>query len=144
MIQTKIKTMIHQTIQKTLLAVAIVAVAVTLASPVIAGGGSGGSKGSIPVRIKNVGVDPVAANALSGSASTSQLFQSSRVVAANGVAQFSVRTGAFTAVAADPDQPMVVNKVRSFNTRAFKTIYLYAQQDTETATLVGAPGGVKF
>ena len=59
-----IQTMIHQTIQKTLLAVAIVAVAVTLASPVIAGGGSGGSKGSIHVRIKNVGVSPVAANAL--------------------------------------------------------------------------------
>lgn len=139
-----IQTMIHQTIQKTLLAVAIVAVAVTLASPVIAGGGSGGSKGSIPVRIKNVGVSPVAANALSGSASTSQLFQSSRVVAANGVAQFKVRTGAFTAVAADPNQPSVVNEVRSFNTRAFKTIYLYAQQDTQAATLVGAPGGVKF
>ncbi|MEX0688071.1 MAG: hypothetical protein WD072_05335 [Pirellulales bacterium] len=139
-----IQTMIHQTIQKTLLAVAIVAVAATLASPVIAGGGSGGSKGSIPVRIKNVGVSPVGANALSGSASTSQLFQGARVVAANGVTQFSVRAGAFTAVAADPDQPLVVNKVRSFNTRAFKTIYLYAQQDTETATLVGAPGGVKF
>lgn len=139
-----IQTMIHQTIQKTLLVVAIVAVAATLASPVIAGGGSGGSKGSIPVRIKNVGVDPVGANAISGSASTSKLLQSSRVVAANGVAQFSVRTGAFTAVAADPDQPLVVNKVRSFDTRAFKTIYLYAQQDTQTATLVGAPGGVKF
>lgn len=134
-----IQTMIYQKIQKTLLAVAIVAVAATLASPVIAGGGK-----SIPVRIKNVGVDPVGANALSGSASESQLLQGARVVAANGVTQFSVRTGGFTAVAADPDQPSVVNKVRSFNTRSFKTIYLYAQQDTETATLVGAPGGVKF
>ena len=139
-----IQTLIHHTIQKTLLAVAIVAVAATLASPVIAGGGSGGTKGSIPVRIKNVGVDPVGANALSGTASESQLLQGARVVAANGVTQFKVRAGGFTAVAADPDQPLVVNKVRSFDTRAFKTIYLYAQQDTETATLVGAPGGVKF
>ena len=65
-------------------------------------------------------------------------------MAANGVAQFKVRTGAFTAVAADPNQPSVVNKVRSFNTRNFKTIYLYAQQDTTAATLTGAPGGVKF
>jgi hypothetical protein len=34
--------------------------------------------------------------------------------------------------------------VQSFDTRTFKTIYLYASQDGTTATLVGAPGGVKF
>jgi hypothetical protein len=130
--------------KKSILCLAVVALAALFAIPAVAGGGGGGSKGNVPVRIKNVGLDPVAVNAVSGSASTQQLFQGARVVSANGVTQFSVKSGAFTAVAADPDQPLVVNKVRSFNTRNFSTIYLQAQQDTTAATLVGAPGGVKF
>ena len=119
------------------------ALAVMVSVPVLAGGG-GGTKGNISVRIKNVGSLPVDVNALSGSASISQLLQGARTVAPNGVSQFSVRAGAFTAVAADPNAPLVTNSVRSFNTRAFKTIYLQAAQDTTAATLVGAPGGVKF
>lgn len=131
-------------IKKTVFSLAVLFLAAVVAIPAVAGGGGSGSKGNIPVRIKNVGVDPVAVNAVSGSASTQSLFQGARVVGANGVTQFSVRSGAFTAVAADPDQALVVNKVRSFNTRNFKTVYLWAQQDTVDATLVGAPGGVKF
>jgi hypothetical protein len=113
--------------------------ALAFAVPVFAGGGA-----NIPVRIKNVGFDPVGVNAKSGSATQQQLQQGAVVVASNGIAQFNVKAGAFTAVAADPDAPTVVNKVRNFNTRQFKTIYLWAQQDYTTATLVGAPGGVKF
>jgi hypothetical protein len=131
-------------IKKAVFSLAFIALAAMVAVPAVAGGGGGGSKGSVPVRIKNVGIDPVAVNAVSGSATTQQLFQGARVVSANGVTQFSVQSGPFTAVAADPDQPLVINRVRSFNTRSFKTIYLWAEQDTTAATLVGAPGGVKF
>jgi hypothetical protein len=111
------------------------------AAPVLAGGGS---TGTIPVRIKNVGSLPVGVSALSGSASPEQLLNAARVVAPNGVTQFPVRAGAFTAAAADPNAPEVTNRIRDFSTRTFKTIYLQAQQDTTAATLVGAPGGVKF
>lgn len=115
------------------------------AGPVIAGGGGGGgAKGGIPVRMKNVGSAPVSVNAASGSVPLQTLINGSVTVASNGVAQFSVRQGGFVALAADPNQPLVTNSVRGFDTRAFKTLYLYAQQDTTRATLVGAPGGVKF
>ncbi len=123
---------------------ALATVSLALAAPALAGGGGGGSKGNIPVRMKNVGPAPVAVNSVSGSASLSTLIAGARTVAANGIAQFSVRKGAFSSLAADPNNAQVTNKVRSFNTRTFKTIYLYAQQDTTAATLVGAPGGVKF
>lgn len=115
------------------------ALAVSASIPVLAGGGA-----NIPVRMKNVGVDPVAVNSKTGSATLQQLQQGARTVAANGIAQFNVKAGAFTAVAADPNNFSGVNKVRNFNTRTFKTIYLWAQQDATTATLVGAPAGVKF
>jgi len=127
-----------------LFCVAALASMALVAGPVLAGGGSGGSKGSVAVRMKNVGVAPVAVNALSGSTSLNQLVSSARTVGANGVAQFSVRAGAFTALAANPSSPLATNSVRSFNTRGFSTVYLYAQQDGTAATLVGAPGGVKF
>ena len=65
-------------------------------------------------------------------------------VAVNGITQFMVRKGVFTASAANPSALQTVNKVRQFDTRTFKTIYLYAQQDGTAATIVGAPGGVKF
>jgi hypothetical protein len=123
---------------------AIATLSLALAVPALAGGGGGGSKGNIPVRMKNVGASPVAVNSVSGSASVGTLISGARTVAANGIAQFKVRKGAFTSLAADPNNPQATNKVRNFNTRSFKTIYLYAQQDTTAATLVGAPGGVKF
>jgi hypothetical protein len=128
---------------RNLAGLALVAAIAAVSVPVFAGGGSG--SGNIPVRMKNVGSAPVGVNAVSGSGATAAQLQSgAKVIAANGIAQFSVRKGAFTAVAADPNAPLTVNKVRNFDTRTFKTIYLYAQQDTTTATLVGAPGGVKF
>jgi len=127
-----------------LFCVAVLAAVASASLPVVAGGGNGGSKGGVAVRMKNVGVAPVAVNAVSGSSSVSQIVGSAQTIAANGVAAFSVRQGAFTAVAASPSAPLVANSVRSFNTRAFKTVYLYAQQDGSAATLVGAPGGVKF
>jgi hypothetical protein len=126
------------------LCVAVLAAVASVSVPVIAGGGGGGSKGGVAVRMKNVGVAGVAVNAVSGSATVSQIVSSAQPIAANGVAQFSVKAGAFTAVAANPSAPLVANTVRSFNTRSFKTVYLYAQQDGTAATLVGAPGGVKF
>ncbi len=129
---------------RNLLCVAVLAAVASASVPVIAGGGGGGSKGGVAVRMKNVGVNPVAVNAVSGSQTVSQIVNTARTVGANGVAQFSVRSGAFTAVAADPSAPLVANSVRSFNTRSFKTVYLYAQQDGSAATLVGAPSGVKF
>jgi hypothetical protein len=127
-----------------LFGLAVLAAVASVSLPVVAGGGSAGSKGNVAVRMKNVGVNPVAVNAVSGSKTLSQIVNTAQTVAANGVAQFSVKAGAFTAVAADPSAPLVANSVRSFNTRSFKTVYLYAQQDGSAATLVGAPGGVKF
>ncbi len=121
------------------LSVATLFVAVMFAVPVFAGGGA-----NIPVRMKNVGVSPVAVNAKSGNATQQQLLQGTTVLAANGIAQFQVKAGAFSAIAANPNAPTVVNRVRNFDTRTFKTIYLWAQQDLTTATLVGAPAGVKF
>jgi hypothetical protein len=127
---------------RNLAAVALLATIAAVSVPALAGGGGG--SGNIPVRMKNVGSAPVAVNAVSGSATQSQLESGARTIAANGISQFNVRKGGFTAVAANPNAPQAVNKVRNFDTRNFKTIYLYAQQDTTTATLVGAPGGVKF
>lgn len=127
-----------------LICLAVLAAAAAISMPAFAGGGGGGSKSGVNVRMKNTGVQPVAVNAVSGSATVSQIISSAQTIAANGVAQFSVRQGAFTAVAASPTAPLVANRVRSFNTRNFKTVYLYAQQDGTAATLVGAPGGVKF
>lgn len=124
--------------------VAVLAAVASISVPVLAGGGGGGSKGSVAVRMKNVGQAPVAVNAVSGSVSLNQIVSSARTIGANGVAQFSVKSGAFTAVAASPSAPLAANKVASFNTRGFSTVYLYAQQDGQAATLVGAPGGVKF
>lgn len=131
-------------LKKATFSLAVVALATLFAIPASAGGG-GGSKANIPVRIKNVGRAPVAVNAISGSATTEQLLQGARVVARNGVTQFMVRSGAFSGIAANPNQPAVVNSgALSFQTRGFSTIYLQAQQDGTAATLVGAPGGVKF
>lgn len=115
------------------------ALCVSASFPVLAGGGA-----NIPVRMKNVGFDPVAVNSKTGTVTQEQILQGARTIAPNGIAQFNVKQGDFTAVAADPDLPDVVNKVRNFSTRNFKTIYLWAQQDLTTATLVGAPAGVKF
>jgi hypothetical protein len=126
---------------RNLAGMALLATIAASSLPVFAGGGGGAN---VPVRIKNVGVDPVGVNALSGSPTQSQLLNGARTIAANGVAQFRVRKGAFTAAAADPSAPQVTNNVRRFNTRNFKTIYLYAAQDTTMATMLGAPAGVKF
>jgi len=120
----------------------ILALTVALVAAPAFAGGPGGA-GSIPVRMKNVGSQSVGVNALSGSATTSALIASGRVLAANGVSQFMVKPGAFTAGAANP-RNTAVNNVRSFDTRTYKVIYLQAQQDGKTATLVGAPAGVKF
>jgi len=112
--------------------------------PVFAGGGGGGSKGGVAIRIKNVGDEVVGVNAVSGeSPSESKLLQGARQVSGGRVAQFKVKKGTFTAVAANPNNPSV-NDVKSYQTRNFKTIHLYAQQDTTTATITSAPAGVKF
>ena len=126
---------------RSLLVAAAAAVAIACSVPVLAGGGAGGN---IPVRMKNVGSQPVAVNSVTGSASLQSLINGARTLTANGISQFGVKKGSFSSLAADPNNPQAVNKTRSFSTRNFKTIYLYAQQDTTTATLVGAPGGVKF
>jgi len=119
---------------------AIAMVAVVAASSAFAGG----SGPTIPVRIKNVGKQSVAVNAASPARMGSGRLAKSRTIASNGITQFMVRPGTFTASAANPAALEAVNKVRQFETRSFKTIYLYAQQDGTAATIVGAPGGVKF
>lgn len=126
---------------RSLLVAAVAAVALACSVPVLAGGGSAGN---IPVRMKNVGSQPVAVNSVTGSASLQTLINGARTVAANGISQFNVKKGSFSSLAANPGNPQAVNKTRTFSTREFSVIYLYAQQDTATATLVGAPGGVKF
>jgi hypothetical protein len=118
------------------------AISCLLAVPAVAGGPSG--TGSIPVRIKNVGSLPVGVSAKSGVVAPSDLLSSGRILSSNGVSQFQVKPGTFTAGAAKASTPNLVNKVRQFETRTFKTIYLQAQQDGRTATIVGAPSGVKF
>ena len=119
-----------------------VAVSCLLAGSAVAGGAGG--TGSIPVRIKNVGALPVGVNAMSGVVAPESLIPSGRILSSNGVSQFQVKPGTFTAGAAKAGTPRLVNKVRQFETRTFKTIYLQAQQDGTTATIVGAPAGVKF
>jgi hypothetical protein len=118
---------------------AAVAIGLVAAHTVIAGGPV-----PVPVRMKNVGSLAVSVNAVSGSVPLSSLTSGARQIASNGITQFVVNPGTFSALAARPSAPTVVNKVRTFETRTFKTIYLYASQDGTTATLVGAPGGVKF
>lgn len=120
----------------------VAAVALACSVPVLAG--ETGTGGNIPVRMKNVGSQPVAVNSVTGSASLQTLINGARTVAANGISQFNVKKGSFSSLAANPGNPQAVNKTRTFSTREFSVIYLYAQQDTATATLVGAPGGVKF
>lgn len=121
------------------LSVAACAALVAVSTTVFAGGGT-----QIPIRMKNVGPAAVAVSAGSSTATESQLISSARTLAANGISQFMVPQGAFNALSANPSTPSTVNKMRTFDTRTYKTIYLYAQQDGTTATLVGAPGGVKF
>lgn len=127
-------------IRRTMFTAFAAVVALAVSSSVFAGGGGP----TIPVRIKNVGRQSASVNAASGVVSTSNMLAKSRQLATNGITQFMVRRGTFTASAASPSVPQTVNKVRQFETRSFKTIYLYAQQDGTAATIVGAPGGVKF
>lgn len=127
-------------IRRSMLTSIAAVVAVAVSSSVFAGGGGP----TIPVRIKNVGRQAASVNAASGVVSTSTMLSKSRQLASNGITQFMVRRGTFTASAASPSAPQTVNNVRQFDTRSFKTIYLYAQQDGTAATIVGAPGGVKF
>ena len=127
-------------IRRRLMIAVVIAVGMVLPLPAFAGG----SGATIPVRMKNVGRQSVGVNAMSGSTASSKLLTGGRNISPNAVAQFLVKRGVFTAAAAKPSSPRVVNKVQSFDTRTFKTIYLYASQDGTTATLVGAPGGVKF
>ena len=127
-------------IRRRLMIAVVIAVGMVLPLPAFAGG----SGATIPVRMKNVGRQSVGVNAMSGSTAPSKLLTGGRNISPNAVAQFLVKRGVFTAAAAKPSSPRVVNKVQSFDTRTFKTIYLYASQDGTTATLVGAPGGVKF
>ena len=104
----------------------------------------GGSKASVPVRMKNVGRQAVAVNAQSGLPADASLLNGRRNLAPNGVSQFMVRRGAFKAMAANPLAPSTVRSTQPFDTKSFKVFYLYANQDGTTATVVGAPGGVKF
>lgn len=127
-------------IQRSIVTAVAVAVGLVMSHSAFAGGAGA----TIPVRLKNVGGQAVRVNAMSGNVSPSTLLSGGRQLATNGITQFMVKKGRFTAAAASPTVPQVVNKVRTFETRAFKTIYLYAQQDGTTATIVGAPGGVKF
>jgi hypothetical protein len=99
----------------------------------------------VAVRMKNVGAQSVRVNAKTGAVGPAGMQSGSRVLAANGVAQFKVKPGTFTALAAKPVAPGPASrKLRQFSTRKFKTVYLEAQQDGATATLIGAPAGVKF
>lgn len=127
-------------IQRSIVAAVAVAIGLVMSHSAFAGGAGA----TIPVRLKNVGGQAVRVNVMSGNVSPSTLLSGGRQLATNGITQFMVKKGSFTAAAASPTVPQVVNKVRTFETRSFKTIYLYAQQDGTTATLVGAPGGVKF
>lgn len=127
-------------IRRSIVAAVAVAVGLVMSTSAFAGGAGA----TIPVRVKNVGAQAVGVNAMSGNVSPSTLLSGGRQLATNGITQFMVKKGTFTAAAAKPSDPQVVNKVRTFETRTFKTIYLYAQQDGTTATIVGAPGGVKF
>ncbi|RLS75579.1 MAG: hypothetical protein DWI03_11280 [Planctomycetota bacterium] len=105
----------------------------------------GGAKATVPVRIKNVGQSSVRVNAASGAGlSAAALKSGSKTVSRNGVAQFLVRKGNFTAVAANPSNYNGVNSVRGFSTGNFKTYYLQAQATNTAASIVGAPPGVKF
>lgn len=132
--------------KRLLLLACLSATVAAVSVPALAGGdgGGGGTKGTIPVRIKNIGAAPVAVNSQSGSVPLGTLVGSARTIAANGISEFMVNEGEFSALSADPNAPLAVNKERAFSTRTFKTIYLYAEQDMTAATLVGAPGGVKF
>lgn len=127
-------------IRRTMFTAVAAVVALAVSTSVFAGGGGP----TIPVRIKNVGRQSVSVNAASGVVSTSSMLAKSRQLATNGITQFMVRKGGFTASAANPAAAQGLNKVRQFDTRTYKTIYLYAQQDGTAATIVGAPGGVKF
>lgn len=104
-----------------------------------------GAKASVPVRIKNVGRSNVRVNAASGAGLTAaDLKPGFKTLSRNGVAQFLVRKGDFTAVAGRPGFYDTINSVRGFNTGNFKTYYLRAQASTTAASIVGAPPGVKF
>lgn len=119
---------------------AAVAIAAVSVSSAFAGGiGSG----PIGVRIKNVGSQAVGVAALSGSPSDASLNSKAVTVGSRGIVQFNVNKGAFGAIAKNPNNS-AVKKVRSFDTKEVKTVYLQAEQNGTVATLQGAPAGVKF
>jgi hypothetical protein len=126
-------------------AVAVVCCVAVVGSAFAQAGGSGGAKATVAVRIKNVGRSSVMVNAASGAGlSAAALKPGSRTVARNGVSQFLVRKGAFTAVAASPGRYNTVNNVRGFDSGNFKIYYLQAQASTTAASILGAPAGVRF
>jgi len=132
-------------IRRNVFAAVAVACCVAVVGSAFAQAGGGGAKATVPVRIKNVGQSSVRVNAASGAGlSAAALKSGSKTVSRNGVAQFLVRKGNFTAVAANPSNYNGVNSVRGFSTGNFKTYYLQAQATNTAASIVGAPPGVKF
>jgi hypothetical protein len=104
-----------------------------------------GGKNAVPmVRIKNVGGQPVAVNAVSAGVALERILAGATVLAPNSVAQFTVEAGPIVVVATDPDRPTVVRHVQEFLARPRTRTRLVAKQNSRLAAVAVAERGVKF
>lgn len=127
-------------IRRSILALAIAALAFS-ADAALAGGGRGGSsKGNTQsVRIKNIGTQPVLVNAKNGSATGAA---GAKTVSQNGVAQFRVKKVASQAFASDVSQ--TISDTLNYSFPRSQVVYLEALADGTSATVTFAPPGKLF
>lgn len=134
---------------------AVVAVAALLVSFDSA---TAGSPSTQIVRIKNVGMAPVAVFAANGSPTESQVMAGYKLVSPNGVAQFVIRQGAAVGVAVDPTAPATMQAnvrkasvknsmsaaILPFTFPASRFVYLVATAGGGSPTINFAPPGTRF
>ena len=114
-----------------------------------------GSPSTQTVRIKNVGVAPVAVFAANGSPTESQVRAGYKLISPNGVAQFVIRKGASVGVAVDPttaatmkSKAVVKNSVPAailpFTFPSSRFVYLVATAGGASPTINFAAPGTRF
>jgi hypothetical protein len=133
-------------IRRAFIALAVVALAVSVSTPAFAGGGSsGGTKANYQVRIKNNGTESLYATVANG---TTPATTGAKAIAPNAVGSFFIKPGPYTVGIADAAGIPVGASGEGGNvalkTTKSKVIYVLASQDGTSATVNGAPAGTRF
>jgi hypothetical protein len=129
-------------IRKTFIALAVMALAVTVTTPAFAGGrsGGGGGKSNYTVRVKNNGNQSAVVGVTQGATAT---LAGSKTLGANAVGQWSVKKGQFAVGAWDPASATgSALSEQLFNAGPARLIYALAAVDAAegVATVTGSTG----